>query len=86
MERLQTLYGSFNVYVNKLVSNEELQFHVSFVNQKNKLHILLMQYSAGGWKIAEKENQPGWIVALEGQMNNLIKNVFAAEYYLAKAS
>ena len=85
MERLQTLYGSVNVYINKMFLNEELQIHVSFVDNKNKLHVLLMQRSPAGWKIAEQANHAGWIMALEGQLNSLIKNAVISDYYLPKA-
>lgn len=85
MERLQTLYGSVNAYINKLFVNGELQIHVSFIDNKNKLHILLMQKGSAKWKIAEQEKYPSWVTALEGQLNSLIKNAIAGEYYLPKA-
>jgi hypothetical protein len=86
MERLQTLYGTVNAYINKLPSNGEPQIHVSFVDNKNKLHVLLMQYYSAGWKFAEHEKHPAWVTSLEEQLNLLIKNVTISEYYLSKAS
>lgn len=86
MERLQTLYGSVNAYINKLPPNGELQIHVSFVDNKNKLHILVMEHDIAGWKITEQEKHPAWVASLEEQLNSLIKKTIVGEYYLSKAS
>ena len=84
MERLQTLYGAVNAYINKLPANGEPQIHVSFVDSQNKLHIVLMQYCFAGWKIAEQEKHPAWVTNLEEELNLLIKNATISESYLSK--
>lgn len=86
MERLQTLYGSVNAYINKLSSNGELQIHVLFVDNKNKLHILVIERVLAEWKITEQERHPAWVTSLEEQLNSLIKKTIVGEYYLSKAS
>jgi hypothetical protein len=86
MERLQTLYGTVSAYIYKLPSNREPQIHVSFVDNKSKLHVLLMQYYSVGWKIAEHEKHPAWVNSFEKQLNLLIKNATTSEYHLSKAS
>jgi hypothetical protein len=67
-------------------SNGEHQIHVSFVDNKSKLHVLLMQYYSTGWKIAEQEKHPAWVNSLEEQLNLLIKNATTSEDHLSKPS
>ena len=84
MEKLETLYGSFNVYLNKLPSVDGLFFHVSFVDRKNKVHCILMRYHSGLWTITEREKHPAWVLALEERLRKLVLNV-VHDYYLPKA-
>lgn len=86
MEKLQTVYGSCNVYINKLASAEEgIFYHVSFVDKKNKAHILLVRYDYEVSVILQKEIHPNWILALEGQLHQIIKNLAENQYQFARA-
>lgn len=72
METLQTPYGSFNVYVNALYSEGEHLIHISFVDNKNQLHVVLMQESGGQWMIANQYQLAGWIISLQSKLETLI--------------
>lgn len=72
METLQTPYGNFNVYLNPLYSAQGNYFHISFVDKKNKLHVILMQEKWGVWLITDPGKQPDWILALSSQLDKLI--------------
>jgi hypothetical protein len=72
METLETTYGTFNIYVNRIVTQEEILLHISFVDKQNKTHIVLMRFTSGKWSFNEPEKLPGWIVNLKDEFINAI--------------
>ena len=72
MEVLDTIYGSFNVYVNRVVTEEEILLHISFVDKQNKTHIVLLKYILGRWSFDEPQKYPDWVIGLKDEFINLI--------------
>lgn len=72
MELLETSYGTFNIYVNHVVTEEEILLHISFVDKQNKTHIVLMRYNSGKWLFDQPERYPDWILRLKDEFINLI--------------
>jgi hypothetical protein len=79
MELLQTPFGSFPVYLNRLFESQEITFHVSFVDKNNKLHVVLMQCTAEKSIIMNRESLPEWIVALQDQLDVMIRTELSKE-------
>lgn len=72
METLETAYGTFNIYVNRVVTQEEILLHLSFVDKQNKTHIVLMRFTTGKWSFDQPEKLSGWIVNLKEEFINAI--------------
>lgn len=72
MEKLQTLFGNLNVYINRLPAPEENIFHVSFVDKQNKTHSILMHYDSERWAFCHREQIPMWVTELENPLGDLI--------------
>jgi hypothetical protein len=72
METLKTPQGTFTIYINPLNSPEGRQFHISFIDKQNKLHIVLMKRKEGVWVLAEPEKHPDWIKDLHCKFDELI--------------
>lgn len=72
MEVLDTSYGTFNIYVNRVVTEEEMLLHISFVDKQNKTHIVLMRYVSGKWSFDQPERYPAWVLGLRDEFINLI--------------
>jgi len=45
METLETFYWNFTIYLNRLTSPQENLLQISFVDKRNKTHVVLMRYS-----------------------------------------
>lgn len=71
MQRLETNYGTFMVYINRLNSSDDL-FHISFVDKSNKLQTAIMEPKDANWTFVNKEILPGWILDLEKQFETLL--------------
>jgi hypothetical protein len=78
MERMQSPHGNFNVYVNLLRSEGEMVFHISFVDKKNKLHVLLLRQENNAWSLMNPEQQPHWVLELLPQLQELLVKHLAA--------
>jgi len=72
METLETPYGNFTIYVNRLTLPEENLLHISFVDKRNKTHVVLMRHSMGNWVFRNIKNTPLWIVSMQDLLNDLI--------------
>lgn len=72
METLETAYGTFNIYVNRVVTQEEILLHLSFVDKQNKTHVVLMRFTTGKWSFDQPEKLSGWIVNLKEEFINAI--------------
>lgn len=72
METLETAYGVFNTYVNRVITPEEILIHISFVDKQNKTHIVLLRFASGKWSFDKPEKHPGWVVDLKDEFINLI--------------
>ena len=72
MELLETSYGTFNIYVNRIFTEEEILLHISFVDKQNKTHIVMMRYTSGKWSLDQPEKHPSWILHLKDEFVSLI--------------
>jgi hypothetical protein len=72
MELLETSYGTFNIYVNRIFTKEEILLHISFVDKQNKTHIVMMRYTSGKWSFDQPEKHPSWILHLKDEFVSLI--------------
>jgi hypothetical protein len=72
MERIKTAYGNFTAYVNRIGAGEEDLYHISFVDNRNKVHIAVLAESVGGWSFVNAEALPDSIVELHSQFEMLI--------------
>lgn len=72
MELLDTAYGTFNIYVNRIFTEEEILLHISFVDKQNKTHIVMMRYTSGKWSFDQPEKHPSWILHLKDEFVSLI--------------
>jgi hypothetical protein len=72
MELLDTAYGTFNIYVNRIFTKEEILLHISFVDKQNKTHIVMMRYTSGKWSFDQPEKHPSWILHLKDEFVSLI--------------
>jgi len=72
MEVIQTAFGLFNVYLNRLSEPDKHIFHISFVDKNNKLHSMRMHFADGKWVFINPEAYPDWLVRLEKQFSDLI--------------
>jgi hypothetical protein len=79
MEFLQTPFGSFTVYLNRLSESQENNFHISFVDKNNRLHVVLVQWTEEKCIIANRESLPDWIVALQDQLDVMIRKELLQE-------
>ena len=86
METLETTYGRFTVYINPLDSEEERQFHISFVDKKNELHVILMREKGSVWVLVNPEKHPDWIIALRSEFERLITRELRSNLFVAMAS
>ena len=72
METLETIYGTFNIYVNRVITPEEILLHISFVDKQNNTHIILMRFASGKWLFDEPERHPDWVIDLKDRFISLI--------------
>jgi hypothetical protein len=80
MKRLETIYGSFNVYVNRLISPEGIHFHLSFVDSRKKTQIVVMKKTGKGFEFINLENLPDWIVDLHSQLSGIVLKEVSENY------
>jgi hypothetical protein len=73
MEILQTPYGNFLVYVNRLDHLQDNIYHVSFVDKDNKTQVILMQRTLDGWSVSSPQNLPGWLMGLQHQLCDVVQ-------------
>lgn len=79
METIQTPYGAVTVYINRLHSEEDPSFHISFVDNRNKLYIVLLQEVSDQWTISNKEILPDWVVALQTRFVLMVRREMLKE-------
>jgi hypothetical protein len=72
MEIIQTPFGSFNVYFNRISDSETDMYHISFVDKNNKLQIMQMQFVNNSWSFMNPELQPDWLLAMEKRFSDLV--------------
>lgn len=72
MELLETAYGTFSIYVNRVFTEEEILLHISFVDKQNKTHIVIMRYNSGKWLFDQPEKHPAWVIHLKDEFISLI--------------
>lgn len=72
MQRLVTNYGNFNVYINRYPGSADNVFHISFVDRKNKLHVIFMREDYNRWIFINRERIPEWVLSHELQFQALI--------------
>lgn len=73
METLKTAYGIVNAYLNNIFTAGGIIVHISFVDKRNKMHIVIMQRSfSGEWEFDNREKYPEWILSLENEFERLI--------------
>ena len=70
MGTLETSYGNFSIYLNRLHGN---LFHISFVDKQNKTQFFLMRYQNDKWIFEGMNNLPDWISRMQDQLDTLIK-------------
>jgi hypothetical protein len=72
MKKLLTPFGSFNIYINRLLEEGDDIFHISFIDKNNKAHIIHMQQGPVEWDIINPDAIESWIVSLRAQLQELI--------------
>jgi len=80
MERIETFYGPFNVYLNRLSNSHENLYHISFVDKQNKAHVVLLTRYMNQWSFVNEENLPDWIISLKAQFEVLIRRSFRSDF------
>jgi len=84
MEVIQTAFGLFNVYLNRLNEPDENLYHISFVDKNNKLHSMQMHFADGKWIFVSPNTYPDWVTRLEKQFSDLIMKEILKENVLLK--
>jgi hypothetical protein len=72
MDRIETTYGKFTAYVNPIEERLQKFYHISFVDNHNKVYVAVLTESTNGWSFVNPEDLPGWIVELHSQFELLI--------------
>ena len=72
MERIKTAYGNFTAYVNRIDAGEEDLYHISFVDNRNKVQVAVLTESIDGWSFVNAEALPAFVVELHTQFEVLI--------------
>ncbi|MGZ3853938.1 MAG: hypothetical protein ACXVBX_14170 [Flavisolibacter sp.] len=80
MERIKTSYGTFTVYLNRIVSSEGNLYHLSFVDNHNKAQVAILKRSGGGWGFVDEDKLPDWIVSLKAPFETLISKELFSEH------
>lgn len=80
MERIKTSYGTFTVYLNRIVSSEGNLYHLSFVDNHNKAQVAVLRKSNSGWSFVDEDKLPEWIISLKVQFETLIAKELFSEH------
>jgi hypothetical protein len=80
MERIETSYGSFNVYLNRIANSQGDLYHISFVDKQNKAHVAILTRYMNQWSFVNEESIPDWIISLKGQFETLIRRSFKSDF------
>lgn len=72
MKQLTTPRGTFAVYLNRIAQDSSEFCHLSFVDQENKLHIIIMQNCEEQWIIGNEFQLPQWIIDMKPRFVDII--------------
>lgn len=86
MNKLETSYGRFHIYVNCLSAEDENLIHLSFVDKNNKTHVVLMRQVNSKWVFAHPEALPHWIISLEEQFDTIATKELTRNYQSSTAT
>jgi hypothetical protein len=78
-------YGNFTVYVNYLDLAQDKSFHISFVDSSKKVYVILMKESARQWIVSNEEDLPHWIIELQSQFQMLVQKELLRKQFSAEA-
>jgi hypothetical protein len=69
---LDTGQGMTRFYFNRIFAADGLRYHVSFLDKEKKVHMFLMQESAEGWSLLDREKSTELIQKLEPKVKHAI--------------
>ncbi|MGZ3952496.1 MAG: hypothetical protein ACXVBZ_13945 [Flavisolibacter sp.] len=80
MERIETSYGTFNVYLNRIVTPQGNLYHISFVDKQNKAQVAILTRYMNQWSFGNEQSLPDWIIGLKGQFEIFITRQFSSDF------
>jgi hypothetical protein len=83
MERIETTYGNFTVYLNRIDAPPRNLYHISFVDNRNKVHVAVLKKSINRWSFENSEKLPDWIFNLQPQFEMMIAKKLLTTYQAA---
>jgi hypothetical protein len=70
---METPMGMVSFYFNRLSTEEDTRYHISFIDRDRKAQMINMTEHKGRWKIMNPETCPEWILNLEKEFESSIK-------------
>ncbi len=72
-KRIQTDWGNFNFYFNEIYSADGRRFHISVIERDKKAIMFHMKANEAKWEFVNSTNCPEWLIKLESELSNTIR-------------